>query len=749
MQPLAYPLAFGQWQITRDSLQCRLPRRTVAVQAPQALLAQVAQLCNGRRAWAEVAAALATNWSARSVQAFLGRLAAEGAVVEAGEALAGWSELGQWPALFPQLAAPAEARALQHVAHERLLPGTGPWALPPPARSLARLLAQRRSHRTFADAPLGAEVLSALLWAAHGVAAPATAGSTRWHRTVASGGNLHPVRWFALVLRALPHAGGCVSPGFYEAQFHLQGGASLRQLEAGAEAAWRILRDPRALRFASALLLPVAELALPARKYGNRALLFAQAEAGAALQNAQLMALACGAGSVVRGDLQADAITALLRPQFATTADGRRPVLLALPALLAGAPASAQEEEQERRARAFRMGPAHTRAAGATGPAPMPRYAFFAGPVRVGGADLYASGRSHEPRVAAAKAEAEAWERLGWATPAGLVTGRLAEVPGALDPAAVVAYAEPQRRAPDFPFLPFSRRRRYLWKTGHDAATGAPVALPAECVHALTALPRRERAPACTSSSTSGLAAWTDAEGALCRATLELVERDAFLRCWLARRAPPQWATEALPGPARARMQALAADGLRVVACRLPSALAHVAAVFVQCRRRPFTVVTAAAEFAPEAALERALDEAEGRIVHAAAATSAPLASPRAVRCLEDIPRLYRSRRCYRLADFLADGPPIPSAAATGVPADWPALRQRLATLGLPLLAFDLTPPGAALDQGRRPLHVVRAVVPGLLPIWFRHGLEPAGLAAWQAACAQGPGMPPFIHPFT
>ena len=73
---------------------------------------------------------------------------------------------------------------------------------------------------------------------------------------------------------------------------------------------------------------------------------------------------------------------------------------------------------------------------------------------------------------------------------------------------------------------------------------------------------------------------------------------------------------------------------------------------------------------------------------------------------------------------------------------------------GRQLLAFDLTPPHASTHQGRTPLHVVRAFVPGLIPIWFHHRLAPAGLPAYQAAlarCGSKPGRAKstFIHPFT
>lgn len=89
----------------------------------------------------------------------------------------------------------------------------------------------------------------------------------------------------------------------------------------------------------------------------------------------------------------------------------------------------------------------------------------------------------------------------------------------------VVAYPRERYRSPGFPFQPFSPGRRYLWRKGTQVTTDRPCWVPAECVHALGALPVPFRRGALTSTSTSGVAAWTDAEGALCRAVSEVKVR--------------------------------------------------------------------------------------------------------------------------------------------------------------------------------------------------------------------------------
>lgn len=747
MEPPAYPLAFGHWHLQGNQLTCRLPRKTVEVAAPGALLRAVLRLCDGRMGWREMAAELAGRWSAKSVDAFLSQLSGEGLLVEASESLAHWTELGQLPAVHRRIASERELPTLPRVAQGRLLPSLTPSAVRGAAAALAELLRGRESHRTFADCPLASDTLCAILWSAHGVTRPADDPALLCHRTVASGGNMHSARWFVYVLRELPGSDTPTLPGLYEARHHLEGGASLQALSGAIEDAWRMLLDPRVLRFASAVVLPVFDVTVPARKYGNRATLFATIEAGQCLQNAQLMATALGAAGMLRGDTSAAAVLEKLAPHLHGRAK-RRHYWVGMPALVLGLRPSAAEVMQQRGdarlqvSAAARLPAVSLEESGS--------FAFTAGPIAVGEGRIHASGRASDPRLALDKAQAEAWERLGWASLGKVEEGACRDIDGALDPSALVAYSPAQHARPGFPLRPFSPRRSYLWVAGIEVFSGRQVRVPAECVHALSALPARYRAGACTNSSTSGVAAWMETEGALWRATLELIERDAFLRTWLAHRAPPRIALRSLPADARRAVARLRAAGCEVSVARLDAPVA-VFSVYLWDDRRPFAAITAAADFAPEAALTKALSEAEGRLSHAIAFPAAPLRRASDVQGTQDVNRFYQTRRFFRNAEFWKRGSASSGFAAEAKCRDWNALKTWLAAKGWDLLAMDLTPEGAALDQGRRSLVVMRAFVPGLLPIWFQHGLQPAGLPAFQAALGQRRprGNAAFVHPFT
>jgi ribosomal protein S12 methylthiotransferase accessory factor len=741
--PLHTPVAFGHWRIAGDQLECRLPREVLAVRAPRRLLRDVLRLCDGTRSWADVVDALAARWARDDVTAFLAGLAHARALVEAGELWAHWSALAQLPQPGTPAAGPEEIAQLPLQAERRLPAGAGTWdaSVRDGHNPVAATLRLRESIRTFDDQPVTLQVLCSILWAAHGVVRASGTGAPRWHRTVASGGNMHSARWFVAVLRGLPSADASqalLPAGVYEARFPTGGGASLQPLSTAVQAAWNCLRDPRVLRHATALILPLWDIAVPARKYGNRATLFATLEAGQCLQNAQLMAASLGAACMLRGDTVAAEAIALAAVERA----GHH--WLSVPGMVVGAMPTAQQKEQQAAESRFRVAP-NVQPRGASAP----QFAFAAVATEAADEPVAASGRAPEPRTALDICEAEAWERVGWATLARSIEASACDLTQALDPRELVAYSARQHRTPGFPFGRFERTRAYLWIDAADAETGAVRAVPAECVHALHALPPRFQRGACTNASTSGMAGALLLEDALARATLELVERDAFCRSWLSGSPAAGIAPTSLPAALQSRLAELQAQGAEATVVDLSTPWCIVAAVFLQSAGMPFTAITAAAGFDAESAVAKALSEVEGRLAHAQQFPCVrDTADP-----LRRIENFYRHPRSYRRSDFFR---PLHAARPFGEVGgasarDWSQMRARMRADGARLLCAEVTPPGAAIAQGRLPVRVVRALVPGLVPIWFQAGLQPAGLRRFAEACAS-PGARPaghFLHPFT
>lgn len=746
------PIVFGHWLVDGNKLVCRLPRKTVSVNAPKKLIGAVLQLCDGSRPWSEVITTLSADWQPSSIIAFMSSLVQDGLLVEASLLWAHWIDIAQLPVLTAVATSPKEIGQLHQVAERRLLSGRGGGTqdVLEGENKFAQLLAKRQSTRTFDDKPISAECLCSILWAAHGVTCAEQSKSVRWRRTIASGGNMHSARWFVAVLRDLPvrdKLGKPLPAGIYEARFHKLGGASLQQTKdqsnKHATEAWRCLRDPRVLRFASALVFPVYDVAVPGKKYGNRATLYAVMEAGQALQNAQLMAFDLGASGMLRGDTLSHESLSMLGLKN----DAEH--WLSLPAMVVGSHPTLDQIKAQQQDDALRIAPNLRLSKNS--------FAFASSSaVDDDNTDFAGSGRSPDPKLALTKAEAEYWERFAWSNPVDIRStnfrvGHLSEVEGAVDPNTLTAYSERQYFRQDFPFKPFSSRRQYLWANATDVESGQPKMVIADCVYASSALPLRFKRSLFTNSSTSGMAAGISHDDALCRATLELIERDAFLRAWLSRCAPPAIKTVSLPGSAALRVTALMQLGFKVVVSDISTAWASVISVFAQSDQLPFTAITAASNFSAEAALDKALDEMEGRISHAqhfAIPESDGQYPPR------QIERYYRHRATYKKSDFYIEGARPVSFASTAAERvqNWEELQSRISRDGSRLLTVNMTPEHARVEQGRVPLHVVRAIIPGLLPIWFEFPLQPERL---QKPSGFGGSMwwPTadrfFIHPFT
>lgn len=733
-------------------MSCRLPRKTVTVCAPKKLLSAVLQLCDGSRPWSEVIGTLSEDWEPSSISTFMSSLVQDGLLVEASLLWAHWSDIAQLPVITAVASSPKEIGQLHQVAERKLLSGRGIGTqdVLQGNNKFAELLAKRQSTRTFDDKPITVECLCSILWAAQGVTRANITDSVPWRRTIASGGNMHSVRWFIAILRDLPvevKHGKTLSAGIYEARFHKLGGASLHQTRdqsnKDANNAWRCLRDPRVLRFASALILPVYDVAVPGKKYGNRATLYAVLEAGQALQNAQLMAFDLGASGMLRGDTIAHESLHMLGLNNGISH------WLAVPAMVVGAQATCKQLKQQGLENALKITP-NLRLADDS-------FAFASKFAGFENNSLFAaSGRSHSPQLAVTKTEAEAWERLAWASPVDanaskFQVGRFSDVEAAIDPHALVLYSKRQYQKKDFPFLPFSLLQQYLWVNATDVETGLARQVLTDCVYASSALPSRFQKFLFTNTSTSGMAAGISFEDALCRATLELIERDAFLRAWISRSAPPSIKTASMPRTAQLRIKALTQKGFKVVASNISSHGVTVVSVFAQSESLPFTAITASAHFLAEEALNKALDEMEGRIAHAQH-FPAPMAHDK--NSMRQIERLYRSFRHYKKSDFYVQTDRAISftGLSTETCQNWHNIKSRFFRDGFNLLAVDMTPQNACIEQGRIPLYVARVLIPGLVPIWFEEVMQPEGMSGF---------YPPdigilakninrlFIHPFT
>lgn len=176
--------------------------------------------------------------------------------------------------------------------------------LPPPrlsgAVSLEEVLAQRRSVRSYAEAPLSLEELGQLLWAGQGVT------HRRGLRTAPSAGALYPLELYAVVgsLEGL-------EAGIYH---YRPGGHSLTKVADGdrRRSLARAALHQSWVKEASVVIVFAAVVERTRRKYGRRAERYVHMEVGHAGQNLFLQAEALGLATVVVGAFKDDDVSAVL-----------------------------------------------------------------------------------------------------------------------------------------------------------------------------------------------------------------------------------------------------------------------------------------------------------------------------------------------------------------------------------------------------------------------------------------------------
>ena len=678
-----------------------LADRAVSIQAPAALLAALRGFIEplSPRKW--IAQRAAEGWDADNVTPLLGSLAAEGVLIPARDLPRHLWAHAHNPRRHGETPGGAALAGLLSDAQAALAPATRPddiaLASPLAGQALARLIAGRRSHRRFGGEALSAATLSALAWAAAGTLADPD-GTRRG--TTPSAGALYPLSLYLLNLRAVPE----LAAGAYLVMGTGTHEMRLRPLNAEIEPLQVAFAQPDLLDHAQAVFVICGDFSRSEQKYGSRALAYVPLEAGHAAQNLLLMAEAQACAAVEVGGFVEEALARLLTlpedhvPLTTVVAGSAAP---ALPAPAAGSPAQFEWVHP----------PHHLTPS------------LYLCRARQAPDEPWSWGRGRQAGRARMKAEMESQERAALHRPRGLLRGRADEIEGAIAPDRLLPYAASQYRHGGIAYSRWDPERVWLWQPAHDVFSGTPCAVLADLVYMETALdPLRHDGPArYTAANTSGVASHDSLEQAIESATLELIERDAFMHYWL---QAPQHARgideHALPPVLRTRLATLRSMGLHIVLRDISRRHAAVAFCYAQSARSHYTRVATAAHYDLHAALDHALEELEAQIVVTESITNETSVrlTPDAVRDADDHARLYAQRRDFRSADHLAapcaaGGPPQQG------PADWPSLQASLQAANMTLIAVDLSANTPALTP------TARVFIPELVPLKFGAGNQP------------------------
>jgi ribosomal protein S12 methylthiotransferase accessory factor len=335
----------------------------------------------------------------------------------------------------------------------------------------------------------------------------------------------------------------------------------------------------------------------------------------------------------------------------------------------------------------------------------------------ISGAVLSAVGEAIE-RYAASLPEAG---RIVWERPEDL-EGEF------LDPRDLALYTDAQYARADFPYCRFDPSIRHPWIRGKWLGSELSVWIPA--VFAFLSLTLAPEQLICQGSS-NGLAASTDPQEAALRATLELVERDAFMAAWLSARPGRRIELDETLDPLlRQVLDGIEARGATVEMYALPTSACGITILCLGLGdgiEYPGATIGLGADLDARLALQQALLEL---------AQTGPY-----LQNMMHTKQLPVPDRPSSVQNMLQH-------AAYFFPHDRAKAFDRLRTIGARLVLSELgkeTPRRSLADcaselkaKGVRvalvdvtsadvltgPFHVFRAVSPDLQPIWYGFGLE-------------------------
>jgi len=726
------PVFAGPGWLHGNTLTLRLPEGDLDINAPARLLKKVFALCDGSRALAEIIASL-PEAARDEFQRFMQFLFAEGALIDAvlltrRAAVFGYQTTTVGESAPNALTARLARRFTLGALDEEWVSHTVAEQDAP----LDAFFASRLSTYTFSPHPIEAATLAAFLWSAGGIlrADHERAGAEVPRRTVPSAGGMHLIEWRLALQKPIgPHP-----PGLYALSFPNLRELALKRLPGDIAALPRCFHKPWQLGASTGVLFALADAHIASLRYRNRAVQYLFLEAGAAFQNLSLSAQPLGLACAQIGGYSDEHVAEFLGA-------GRQMVL---GSLIFGAQPSAETLDADRQAHPIEFvwsdspNPIYT----------LPFHIARARPRGVTDDSRNTWGRDPDPRLAYIKAHAEAVERDGMAAVREVVVARIDELPRAIAPAQLAGYSPAQYRRPGFPHQVFDPAATHHWRAGVGLIDGAPTFIPAQFIHgreALAQLPAQ--GGSLLQSNSSGCAAGPTREAAILAALLEVIERDAFMRHWLAQRPGQGIAASILPGEIAVRIRQMEEAGCIVRVQRLESRFAQVVLVSARHDARHFTAVGAAARACLIEATAGALDELETTVYTRLLGHEMPALHPLDVRTPEHHTLLYAQRRYYCRAErVLTSESFLPAPAfldsAKGSDSSLTALLDKMAASQIAPCVVDITPARCQIDQGRIRLHVVKAAVPGLVPIAFGAGLEPRGMVD---ECSPGSRFP---HPF-
>ena len=699
----------------------------VVVKAPGKLISQLIRLCDGIRTMTEVIEALADEWEEETLREFVAGLRTLGVIMDVPFLSDAFWDAVKNPSLIPSFVSDEEIRRLAQQARDRHKKESGSGTYHASSSVLESMLNRRRSQKTFSRDPVALQSVVDILWSAYGE-------TEQGHRTVPSAGALYPI----LIHVALLRKTNGFAPGVYRVHFGSPGSVKFELVSNDTSRFVRSFVDPLMLEDAHGVIVVSGSFQITGKKYGNRSMLYVPLEAGHVAQNVHLASEERDVATVEIGGFFEELLTVATKlPQQ----------YYPLTTVVFGTRSNPDQVVSVDSKIEFQW------ATPIAGSYHLPFSMAFA-KVADGSDRNWSGGKSVSPRLAYTKAVSEAreWAACGCVPNQDLlVNASLDDLETAVDPREVIKFHPNQYKLKGFSCKPFNSATAYTWTVGEDKLRGGKVHVLADLVY----FPYYPKEPRYARTNSSGVAAHPDSEQAIENGVLELIERDAFMIAYLTRVTFPTITEKTLPGGIQQRIRALRECGFQVWVKDYSIDLAPVVFIFVQNEELTFTTCAGSANFDVEAALDHALMEVESAAWSCLRSDQLQTIKPTEVWTVKDHAKLYRSKAFFKKANFLIEKQELASFGdvGKGVVKSWHGLLDHLDAEGRKLVTVPLYMPES--DGGDKNLHIIRSIVPGLVPITFGYRQEACGMSRIQTVAKEVSGLSlsyndltKFPHPF-
>jgi len=666
----------------------------VVVEAPRKLMERLIMLCNGKRSLDQIIDFLKSHWDEKSLRSLIKSLRRRNILVDASAANEVAWKLVENPIGFPLLLSEKDKIRLTEKAKQRQKERICTKEYQISSGLFENLLKKRKSVRTFAgDVPF--QSIVNMLWSAYGEI-------ENGRRTVPSAGALYPLQLHVALLRQTEQ----FIPAVYRVYLSSPNSVEFDLVSMDLNRFIRSFFDPMMMKGAHGVVVISGSFQITAEKYGSRSMLFVTLEAGHVAQNINIAAVEHDIATVEIGGfkekLLAEAIH--LPKQY-------RPLI----PIIFGLENKSDEKDFSNTKIEVQW------------QIPTEQYhpPFAIASARLSKKRSWSHGRDPAPWLAYTKAVAEAkeWTACG-NIPNNLVRTSFTNLEAVIDPRNIIKFHPAQYRLKRFPFKPFDETAEYSWTEGYDEVTGDKVHILADCVY----FPYFPKTPYYCYANSSGVAAHPDRQKAVETSTLELVERDSFMIAYLTRLCFPTVREQTLPDSIRKRLRELRKNGFKVWIKDHTLDLAPVICVIAQSEEFTYTPCASCASFEIEYAIDHALMEIEALILARFQNGPARPIKPHEVIWPSDHGRLYGQKRYFHQADFLIRGRRMVAfkEIAKSSARSWHELLNRFSSKRWRLFTVPLY-----LSEkygGNGELHIIRSIVPGMIPMTFGFRQEPAGM---------------------